>query len=35
MEFIALAEATARVQRKKTTRVRRFPVVELAPNPWK
>jgi polyphosphate kinase len=35
MEFITLAEASAKTQRKKTSRVRRFPVVELAPNPWK
>ncbi|HWN97455.1 MAG TPA: polyphosphate kinase 1 [Methylomirabilota bacterium] len=37
MEFIALAEASAsaKTQRKKTTRARRFPLVELAPNPWK
>jgi polyphosphate kinase len=34
-EFIALAEATSKVQRKKTSRVRRFPVVELAQSPWK
>ena len=35
MEFIALADAVSKMQRKKTSRVRRFPVVELAPNPWK
>lgn len=35
MEFIALADAATKTQRKKTTRVRRFPIVELAPNPWK
>ena len=35
LEFISLAEATAKTQRKKTSRVRRFPVVELAANPWK
>jgi polyphosphate kinase len=35
MEFIALAEASSKTQRKKTSRVRRFPVVELAPSPWK
>jgi polyphosphate kinase len=35
MEFIALSDATSKVQRKKTTRVRRFPVVELAQSPWK
>ena len=34
-EFIALAEATAKVQRKKTTRTRKFPVVELVQSPWK
>jgi polyphosphate kinase len=34
-EFIGLAESTSKTQRKKTSRVRRFPVVELAPNPWK
>jgi polyphosphate kinase len=35
MEFIALAEASSKTQRKKRSRVRRFPVVELAPSPWK
>ena len=35
MEFIALTEATPKTQRKRTTRVRRFPRVVLAPNPWK
>jgi len=35
MEFIALTDATAKTQRKKTTRARRFPVVELTPSPWK
>ena len=34
-EFIAMAEASAKVQRGKTSRSRRFPLVELAPNPWK
>ena len=33
-EFINLTEASAKTQRKKTSRVRRFSV-ELAPNPWK
>jgi polyphosphate kinase len=33
--FMALAESTAHIQRKKATRVRRFPVVELARSPWK
>jgi polyphosphate kinase len=37
MDFIALADAMAKTQRKKakTTRARRFPVVQLAQNPWK
>jgi polyphosphate kinase len=35
MEFIALAEATSQPPRKKTSRTRRFPVVELVQNPWK
>jgi polyphosphate kinase len=35
MEFIALTEPTPKTQRRKTARVRRFPHVELAPNPWK
>ncbi len=35
MEFISLGETSPKTQRKRTTRVRRFPRVELAPNPWK
>ena len=34
-EFVALAEAATKIQRKKTTPARRFPIVELVPNPWK
>jgi polyphosphate kinase len=34
-EFMALADAASKTPRKKTTRARRFPTVELAPNPWK
>ncbi len=35
-EFIVLTEeASPKTQRKRATRVRRFPLVELAPNPWK
>lgn len=35
LEFISRLEAAVKTQRKKTTRVRRLPVVELAPSPWK
>jgi polyphosphate kinase len=34
VEFIALSDDSAHPQRKKS-RVRRFPIVELAPSPWK
>jgi polyphosphate kinase len=34
-EFMGLADAASKTPRKKTTRARRFPTVELAPNPWK
>ena len=34
MEFIALSDDAAHTRRKKS-RVRRFPIVELAPSPWK
>jgi hypothetical protein len=32
---MTLANAAAKTQRKKAGRARRFPVVELAPNPWR
>ena len=36
MEFIVLTEEPSpKTQRKRATRVRRFPLVELAANPWK
>ena len=35
MDFIAVSDATGKTQRKKAIRARRFPIVELAPNPWK
>ncbi len=35
MEFIHRLEAVVKTERKKTTRVRRLPTVELLPSPWK
>ena len=35
MEFINRLEAVVKTQRKKNTRVRRLPIIELAPSPWK
>jgi polyphosphate kinase len=34
-EFIGMAELPSNTKRKKASRARRFPVVELAPSPWK